>query len=1018
MEINMQQEDEQESMTPIKALYRKYWVDNRERIMEIYRIYFHTIFVSILMVVNVVTAYSATIIYFAQWNHKEGSIESFLTLFFPYPPHFMTGILSIPFVELDTHLVSWFLVFLNLPLLTWLYSTITQPIKRGYKTYIDWRSRKGRIFSALLNGVSLVAHYCAIFAWYVEHYMFDFFNGIRSDAPYLVVKSMASFGYLLMCVPVFICLTGGYLLMKQFHMNEDLRKMFFKWEFGLLASQSFSLRSNRADVIIGWEKATNKPIVLVESARFLHELVNGATGTGKTSTTILIRIVQDLIRIARGKKIGICVLEPKGDLIRDVLKLCDKLGIPKSKIKVVDPTDLIHSTKFNPFIGPMEVAAETFRGVLDALAGDQDEFFKGQQSETAALYTMLGKIRHGNLFSIVHMQRMYSDPRYLANMTEEVRSWITKNLENSSLSQETQVLLDRYERVCSYFENEVIEYKTYRDKEQRIMPVLYPDGHKYEGLQVVDNKKDKFITGAKKYVNDICMNAMLSQLMIANEGEEVLDIDKFLAEGGVLLVNTALGELEELSMSFGQFFIRQFQSSVFRRPPEDSFFKRIPIFFTIDEFPLYINEAFVRLLTLGRTYLVGTLIAIQSLGQLESVVRGYERTIMSNASNKTVFGRGEVTDDELFSKLFGEEPEVEESLNESVTPISMPNPTVGYRYNTARQLTPRFTPTEIREQEFKNFIVQMVGEDGSLQVPVQAYGKFIDETKFLKRFIKIGEAELETSKYKSLGSPMKWIQKLAIDTADKIKPLDILDKKQEKVESTELEETTEEQKETSDLIEEEIVTPMKSPQNNALPIRTEEATEVVKIDYSKVEEPPIKVDLVKEQTDEAKDSEKWIIEMPAPPDPSEALEQKEADFFFYEGLNPESINSNSYKETVLKDDIVEYSEPDKETGSAIEELVREVSGETSFVNNNQIAVKENQKAMEEWSILDLVASDVELPVSGESHEDPLFTAQDIQTTDDTTRESASFQSTSAKSQEQTIAISKVNNLLDVETDDL
>ncbi|WP_240416573.1 TraM recognition domain-containing protein [Paenibacillus periandrae] len=1015
----MSQQEEEESMSLITAVYRKYWVDNRERIMEIYRTYFHTIFVTLLMIVNLVTAYSAVIIYLAQWKHKSGSVEGFLSLLLPYPSHFLTSILNIPFFGLDLHMTWWCLVFLNLPIITWFYSTVTQPIKKGYSTYIDWKSRKGRVISAVINGCALIVHYCAIFAWYVENYLFHFFEGIKSDEAYLVINSMASFGYILMCIPVFISITGTYLLMKQFHMNEDLRKMFFKWEFSLLASQSFSLRSKKADVIIGWEKATHKPIVLVEENRFLHELVNGATGTGKTSTTILTRIVQDLIRIARGGKLGVCVLEPKGDLIRDVLNLCKKLGIPESKIKVIDPTDLIRSVKFNPFVGPLETAAETFRGVLDALAGDQDEFFKGQQSETASLYTMLGKIRHGNMFSIVHMQRMYSDPRYLADMTEEVRSWITRNLESPTLTEENRVLLERYDRVCSYFENEVIEFKTWKDKEHRIMPVLYPDGHKYEGKQVVENKKDKFITGAKKYINDICMNAMLSQLMVAKDGEEVLDIDKFLAEGGVLLVNTALGELEELSMSFGQFFIRQFQSSVFRRPSEESGFERFPIFFNIDEFPLFINEAFVRLLTLGRSYKVGTLIAIQSLGQLESVIRGYDRTIMSNASNKTVFGRGEVTDNELFSKQFGEEYEVEESMNESVTPVSQPNPTLGYRYNTARQLAPRFTPTKILEQEFKHFIVQLVGEDGAIQVPVQAYGKFISETKFLKRFIKIGQAELETSKYKSVGSPTKWIQKLAIDTVQRINPLDKLfttekNKLQERVGESEEEVQNGEQQHSEIRVRAEVTGEASETeqQHNALRVRTEVNDERIEKDAEQkgrevVEETTEPIIASDQKWEE--DSRNDIVWAQMPDSPHPSGEENVGELTgFNSGVGADAPH--------IRDTNQSYSQPNEITDSVIGMLVRTVTGEQGENQTIQTNGHNQDKPLAEWNINDLIATDVvsgqyvgeEMNV-GPDPEKPGNVISPVQQPD---------QSVKAKSPQQNIASGKVLKGIDIENDDI
>lgn len=771
---------------------RKWWVNNRERLAEWYRIYFHTITVTLFLIVNLWLGFSSFLLFFAQWFNVESGTVGFLSIFIndPNPNGPLASLINLFYVPLHHHMAVWVLLVLNLPLVNWLYSTTTQPIMRGYTTVISWTSKRGRVAAAILSGIPFLCTFTAIFAWYVRHYLFSFFTSVKSDKEYLVVHTMESFGYVLMCIPIFISLFSVYLIAKEFYRNEDLQKMFYKWEFSFLASQSFSLRGKSCDVIVGWEKETNKPIVLSENSRYLHELVVGATGTGKTSTAILIRIVQDLIRIARGRRMGIVVLEPKGDLVQDVLKLCAELGIPDHKIKIVDPTNLVQSIKFNPFVGPLEAAAETFRGVIDALAGDQNEFFKGQQNETASLYTMLGKIRYGNLFSIVQMQQMYSDPRYLANITEEVRNAVDKELSDPELEPEKKILLQRYERVVSYFENDVLEYKTFRDKEGNVNPVLYQAGNKYEGQQIVVNKKDQFVTGGKKYLNDIVMNEMLSQLMVANDGEEALDIDKFLQEGGVLLVNTALGELEELSLSFGQFFIRQFQSSVFRRPPDGSGVKRCPIFFNIDEFPLYINEAFIRLLTLGRSFKVGTLIAIQSLGQLKVISQGYDNTVMNSARNKTVFGGGENEDNKRFSDHFGEEYQVEESMNESTTPVSMPNQSWGMRYNTQRKLAARFTSTDIKEQEFKHFIVDLVDRDGSVGAPVKAYGKFITETKFIRKFVNIGQIEFETKYHKPLAIAA---HKLA--HFDLLRPLFAKSvKEDEKVAITHVEVTQEEKK--------------------------------------------------------------------------------------------------------------------------------------------------------------------------------------------------------------------------------
>lgn len=755
---------------PISSFLRKWRIDSRERLSEWYRAYFHTIFVTGMIVVNLVFAYSALIIYLSRWKHHPGNAAIVLSYFFDDPPVVLANVLNFFLIPFDTWHWAWILLVINLPLMNWLYSTVTQPIKKGYTTIISWTSERGRIWACILSAIPFALMYCAITAWYVDEQLFEFFVGIASDKAHLVVKSMASFGYLLMVLPVFLVVIGTGLVLRQFYIFEDLQKQFMTWEFPLLSSQSFSLKNDNCDVIVGWEKKTKKPIVLSEGSRFLHELISGATGTGKTSTTILMRITQDLIRIARGKKLSVVALEPKGDMVRDVLKIAKKLGIPDEKIKVVDPTNLARSIKFNPFVGPMETAAGTFRGVLNALTGNQDEFFKGQQEETATLYTLLGKLRYGNIFNIHHIQRMYADARYLADIVESVRRSIDRGKGQPDLTDEERRIYEGYERIVSYFEDDVLDYKTWKNKEQEIQPVLYPENHRYAGRQVVESKKDKYVSGAKKYLNDLAMNQMLSQLMIAKEGEEALDLDKFLEEGGILLVNTALGELEELSVLFGQFFIRQLQSAVFRRPSEEEekrdengvvltdnegipiYYERIPTFFTIDEFPLFINESFERMLTLGRSYRVSSLIAIQSLGQLQKVIPGYDRVILGNARNKTVFGGGEYEDNEAFSKQFGEEYQIEESLNESSTPVTMPGQRWDYRYNTQRKLMARFSPTDIMELKFKHFICQFVDPEGSIQPPLEGIGKFVNETRFLRKFVNIGAIELETKKYKPLSA--------------------------------------------------------------------------------------------------------------------------------------------------------------------------------------------------------------------------------------------------------------------------
>lgn len=649
--------------------------------------------------------------------------------------------------------LPWWLFILLwlLPYITWQYSTITIPQKDGPRIVKDWsKTEKGRLRAAILNLTPIhVMGWCAGGKFVFDYYL-GYLTSIRLQEPYkdiLLTDDLDSLILVLFAIPVIFSALMLFVQVRDYMINKDLlNKHFMTWEAPYFRRYAHEYVLESCDVIVGFEIDTKKPIIIKEDSRFLHEAIIGATGSGKTSTTLLLRIAQDLVKIASGvRECGLVFLEPKGDGVDDVLTLCKKLGIPDEKIMVIDPTKS-WSMKYNPFDGNREAAAASFQGTLSALAGDQDQFFKDQQNEAANMYALLAKIRYGQQTNILHIQEMFTDPRYLADVVETVRAIIERSKERTDITTEMRNELESYNRVVSYFENDVLDYKTFRDKEE-IKSVLFPMGHKYQGRQMVENKKDKFITGAKKYLNDIAQSTLLQSLFVSAEGEQPFNADEFLKNGGIVLINTALGELDELSLLFGQFFIRNFQSAVFRRAKEDkkAGVKRIPIYFYVDEFPLYANEAFERFLTLGRSFKVGAVIAMQSIAQLDAVGLAYRKSVMGNASHKTVFGRGPVEDNEYFSKEFGEEPVVEESMNESGTPMTNDKQSWGYRLNTQKKLMPRFTPTDIRELPFKQMIVQVVNERNSIAVPKLAVGQFVHESPFIQRFMSLVESDIKST---------------------------------------------------------------------------------------------------------------------------------------------------------------------------------------------------------------------------------------------------------------------------------
>lgn len=691
-------------------------------------------------------------------NYRIVTVLSYFNFAVLLPLAFFTwlmDLLGIFELALLNKLPWWlFILIWLMPYFTWHYSTITIPQKKGPVILKDWsKTKKGRWKATFYNVVTFhVLTWCA-FAKYTVDYFIDYLTSVRIFEPYkniIMTDDLDSLILVLFIIPVIFSFISLFLQSRDYMINKDLLQThFMTWEAPYIRRFAHEYQLDSCDVIVGFDINSKKPIIIKENERFLHEAIIGATGSGKTSTTLLLRIAQDILKIATGQRdMGLIFLEPKGDGVDDVLTICKKLGVPEEKIKVIDPTKS-WSIKYNPFGGARESAASGFQGTLNALTGDQDEFFKGQQNEAASTYTLLAKIRFGAATNILHIQQMFTDPRYLADIVEFVRKTINSKREDPSLEGNMRAELNSFEQIVSYFENEVLDYKTFRDKEE-IKQVLYPHGHKYAGRPLVENKKDKFVTGAKKYLNEIALNSMLKSLFVCNDGDEAFDVDKFLREGGVVLVNTALGDLDELSLLFGQFFIRQFQSAVFRRAKEckETKIERIPIMFYIDEFPLYANEAFERFLTLGRSYKVGAVIAMQSIAQLDTVGLSYRKSVMGNASHKTVFGRGPVEDNEYFSKEFGEQLNVVESMNESGSPMTSEKQTWGYRLNTQKELQPRFSPTDIRELPFKEMIVQVVNERNSIGIPKRAIGQFVHESAFINRFMDLVAGDIKSTEEK------------------------------------------------------------------------------------------------------------------------------------------------------------------------------------------------------------------------------------------------------------------------------
>lgn len=355
------------------------------------------------------------------------------------------------------------------------------------------------------------------------------------------------------------------------------------------------------DVVVGTHKG--KPIVLKHNDRYLHMLVVGTTGTGKTSRVLKPMIWQDLQAIKKGKRLGISVIEPKGDLAADVAKMCEDLGIPYIFLNPEDPG----SPKFNPLEGDPQVAAEITRTVFRALFGKQEPFFALNQALAARNTVLLLKAVKGDDVTLLDMANALRDFQYLRALLKQLEGKVGRS------------------PLVDYFNSEVLG---------------------------MEERAKQFQLGLRLQLDDMINNRMLNNVLC---GKSDLDLDEHLEKGGVLIANTAMGTLGALGDAFGQFVIMHLQQAVFRRalPPTT------PHMLYVDEFPRYVNPDFERLLAIGRSFGCGACLAVQTTAQIQlEERRAFKETVLETCRNKIILNVGSAEDARRFADEFGVEETV------------------------------------------------------------------------------------------------------------------------------------------------------------------------------------------------------------------------------------------------------------------------------------------------------------------------------------------------------------------------
>lgn len=448
--------------------------------------------------------------------------------------------------------------------------------------------------------------------------------------------------------------------------------------------------AQEGDAIMGIEMEKKTPVVLPLKDRYLHMLVLGPTGSGKTSQTLIPMINRDM----QNPNLGITVMEPKGDLAEKIWAMASHYGREVQYFNPIMPD----CPYFNPLYGDEGDAIENMAMTFKMLNPDSPQFFLDMNENLVRKSLKVLKRLYKNDATMLHLDTL------IHNTGGQGEKMV---LEFSKLPAQNETIGKENEDIAMWF---MMDYFT---------------GAK--GARTA-TKTYEHCSGVRSQVAKLTSNQYLRRVLNPPPGHgSDVDFDKALEEGTVITIATAQGKLRELGRFLGYFLILQLQSSVFRRPGNE--FTRKGNMLYIDEFQVYTNPGFEDMLTQGRSYRVASHLATQSralIGRGGQAGKDFLEVVSTNCRNVVVYPGGSPADNQYFEEYFGEIEEVrmDKGISRKKFSLFYDGAAKTETMKETREVKPMFSATDIKNRPFGQITYALMKKN-SVQPPGVAEIEFI-----------------------------------------------------------------------------------------------------------------------------------------------------------------------------------------------------------------------------------------------------------------------------------------------------
>lgn len=387
--------------------------------------------------------------------------------------------------------------------------------------------------------------------------------------------------------------------------------------------QNISTKSN-LQLLIGKNLETNQNIYIPEIGLYQNFIITGTIGTGKTSSAMY-PFTEQLIKfnsLNPDKKLGILILDVKGNYFKQVKNFASKYHLEKDIIEISLTSQIRYNPLHKPNLNPIVLANRLKTILLLFSENNSESFWLDKAEQILSECIKLCRLYNNGYVTFIELHKLITEPEYYKSKIEILRNLFCH-------SKFTHKEIYELNSALNFFEKE------FNSLDPRTLAILKSEISRITNIFVADYNVSKVFCPPKDKLNFKGFNSMLQN-------------------GKIIVLNMNIAEYKNLSKIIATYLKLDFQSEVMYRLSHSQV---RPSAFICDEYSEYVTKTDADFFSLSREAKCINIVSTQSYSSLKNTLKDETavRVILQNLINKLWFRTDDIFTIEEVQKQLGRE---------------------------------------------------------------------------------------------------------------------------------------------------------------------------------------------------------------------------------------------------------------------------------------------------------------------------------------------------------------------------